>query len=89
MKTTFLMSAALLGTLAFAGAVQAQDMSGQQNAQPVSASSSAPASNLTSGSPGTAGYGGVSWNTSMSGSMARSELANCGHLSHCRPDSGH
>jgi hypothetical protein len=90
MKTTFLMSVALLGTLTLASAVQAQDMSGQQDAQPVSASTGASTSTSTSASPEKSGYGGgVSGSTSASGSLTRSGWATCGHLPQCNPDSGH
>lgn len=91
MTTTFLMSVALLGTLTLASPVQAQDMSGQQNAQPVSGSTSASTSTSTSASPGTSGYGGgVSGSAGASGSLTRSGWATCGHLPQCdNPDSGH
>lgn len=86
MKTTFLMSAALLGTLSLAGAVQAQDTSGQQDGQSVSASTIASPGTSTSTSPGTSAYGGVSGSTSASGGLTR---PGCGHLPQCNPDSGH
>ncbi len=89
MKTTFLMSAALLGTLSLASAVQAQDMPRQQDAQPVSVSTSASPGTSTSATPGTTAYGGVSGSTSASGSLAGAGWTNCGHLPRCSPDSGH
>jgi len=88
MKTTFLMSAALLGTLSLAGAVQAQDMPRQQDAQPVSASSASPGTS-TSATPGTTAYGGVSGSASASGSLTGAGWTNCGHRPQCSPDSGH
>ena len=89
MKTTFLMSAALLGTMSVASAVQAQDWSGQQTTQPVSGATSASTSTSTSASPGTTGYGGVSGSTGASGSLNRLGGAACGHLPQCNADSGH
>ena len=87
MKTMFLLSAAVLSALSLAGSVRAQDMSGQQNAQPASTSASPGTS--TSAAPGTSGYGGASGGTSASGSLTRSGWATCGHMSQCSPDSGH
>jgi hypothetical protein len=78
MKTTILVSAALLGMLSLAGAAQAQDASGQQDGQTASANASS-----------NAGYGGVSGSSSASGGMARSAWATCGHLPQCNADSGH
>lgn len=78
MKTTILVSAALLGILSLASVAQAQDASGQQDGQSASANASS-----------NTGYGGVSGSTSASGSMDRSGLATCGHLPQCNPDSGH
>jgi hypothetical protein len=80
MKTTILVSAALLGILSLAGGAQAQaqDASGQQIGQ----SASADASNNS-------GYGGVSGTTSASGSMDRLGSPTCGHLPQCNADSGH
>lgn len=87
MKMTFLLSAALLGTLSLACAVQAQYMSGQQNAQ--SASTSASPGTSTNAARGTSEYGGVSGGTSATGQLNRSGWAPCGHLPQCSPDSGH
>jgi len=89
MKTTFLLSAALLSALPIAGTVQAQDMSEQQAAQPVSEPTSASPGTSTSAAPGSSGYGGVYGGTSASGGLARSGWATCGHMSKCNPDSGH
>jgi hypothetical protein len=89
MKTTFLVSVALLGTISVAGAVQAQDTSGQQNAQAVSASTSASPGTSTSASPDTSGYGGVPGGTSATGNLNRAGWATCGHLPQCNADSGH
>jgi hypothetical protein len=94
MKTKFLLFAGLLSALSL---VQAQDMSGQQDAQPVSASTgaspgtstSASPGTSTSPSPGTSGYGGVSGGTSATGNLSRSGWATCGHLPQCNADSGH
>jgi len=77
MKTTILLSAALLGSLSLASVALAQDTSGQQNAQSASTSSTS-----------TSGYGGVSGSSSASGGP-RSAWANCGHLPQCNADSGH
>ncbi|TDG23199.1 hypothetical protein EYW47_14785 [Paraburkholderia silviterrae] len=89
MKTTFLMSAALVGVVSLVSAVQAQDMSGQQNAQPVSGATSASTNTSPNASPGTSGYGGVSGSNSASGSLTRLGWATCGHMPQCNPDSGH
>lgn len=78
MKTTILVSAALLGILSFASVAHAQEASGQQDGQSASANASS-----------NSGYGGVSGNNGASGGMARSSWVTCGHLPKCNPDSGH
>ncbi|MBP0589700.1 hypothetical protein J8I87_08210 [Paraburkholderia sp. LEh10] len=81
MKTTFLLSAAFLGAISFAGGVNAQSTSGQQNAQPATTSTS------------NTEYGGVSGTSSAMGSSARAEwsqyVTSCGHLPRCSPNAGH
>lgn len=90
MKTTFLVSAAaLLGTLSLASAVQAQDTPRQQDAQPVSGSTSASPGTSTSATPGATAYGGVPGSASASGSLTGAGWTNCGHRPQCSPDSGH
>lgn len=78
MKTTTLVSAALLGILSLASVAQAQEASGQQDGQSAS-------TNARSDSE----YGGVSGSSSASGGMSRPGSATCGHLPQCNVDSGH
>lgn len=84
MKTTFLLSVALLSAPSLVGTAQAQDISGQQDAQPVSAATSA-----SPGTSGNSGYGGVAGITSATGNVSRADWTRCGHLPNCNPDSGH
>ena len=84
MKTTFILSVTLLIALPLVGTAQAQDLSGQQDPQPVSAANSAsPATSANSG------YGGVAGSTSATGNVGRADWTRCGHLPKCNPDSGH
>ena len=89
MKTKFLMSVAILGTLSLSSAVYAQDVKSQQDAQSVSSSTTASPARSTDAASDTSGYGGVKESTNASGRLTGSGWTTCGHLPQCNADSGH